>query len=223
MPPRARSSGSGLTQGLRIDQDILAFEFTPTIGILARDIDKLGVDIRSFREPLERAVKEVMIPSIQKNFERGGRPAWAPLSEVTLEIRAREGSGSRKLIRSGNLKKNMSYMTMWDINGERAIIKDLPDRVWYGKIHQAGYGSMSSRISSQVSRAARGGQRISADEASRRAISDLDKALRSGQRQRSAATIPARPFVMIHPEDEDDIRQVFDEWFEERMRGVGLL
>lgn len=232
MPPRARSNPrsnpprAGLTQGLRVDRDIMAFEFSPSVGILARNINKLGIDIRSFREPLQRAIREVMIPSIQKNFEVGGRPDWEPLSDVTLDIRAREGRGDKVLVRTGALKRNMSYMTMWDINEERAIIKDLPQRVWYGKLHQAGYGTMRAQISSEISKAAKRGERISSDEAGKRAMKSIDASLKaamsSGTKVRRAASIPARPFVLIQPEDEDAIRRVFDDWMEERIREAGF-
>lgn len=51
--------------------------FTPSMGIMARRVDKLGLDIRSFREPLKRAIRNVVIPSIAENFAVGGRPSWS--------------------------------------------------------------------------------------------------------------------------------------------------
>jgi phage gpG-like protein len=207
--------------GLRLDKGIIAFDFAPSIGILARDIDKMGVDIRSFREPLMRAIKEVMIPSIRKNFDVGGRPSWEPLSEVTIER-----GGDQLLVRSGKLRRVMGQINIWDVTAESATIKDLPDHVWYGKIHQGGYGTMQSKIRNEVRKAARGGKRINADEASRRALGSIDRQLRNamstGTKVRSAAAIPARPFAMIQPEDEDKIQEIFGNWIVERMRRAGF-
>lgn len=224
MPPRARPSTvrGDLTSGLRLDQGIMAFDFQPTIGILARAVDKLGLDIESFEEPLTRAVREVMIPSIDQNFASQGRPRWEPLSEVTLAIRQREGSGNKILQRTGRLREAATSLDIWDIDGERAVIKELPQDVWYGTIHQAGYGSMGGAITSQIRKGA------SASEAARRVQSDLDARLREAMRTgtrvkaRSAAPIPARPFVVIQPEDEERIVDVFDQWLGEKMGEAGF-
>jgi len=214
---------------LRIDQGILAFEFSPTIGILARDIDKMGVDIRSFREPLRRAIKEVMIPSFKKNFQEGGRPdPWEPLSEATLELRSRlhGRSGSQILVRTGNLMKNMGYTTMWTITSESAIIKDLPERVWYGKIHQAGYGTTKAKTTGLIKAAMKKGKRLSPADASKQVMAGIDaqirQAMATGQKIKTPPSIPARPFVMIQDEDEDKIVEVFEDWLDERLARAGF-
>lgn len=135
MPPRISSSGRA--SGLRIDLG-LQFEFKPSIGITARHIDKLGADIRSFREPLKRSIQQVLAPSFRTNFEAGGRPEkWAPLSEFAVEMR---GNDRPILVRSGRLKKTIQQFNIWTVDREKAAILDLPQKIWYGKIHQAGYG-----------------------------------------------------------------------------------
>lgn len=87
-------------------------------------------------EPLTEAVKKVMQPSIRQNFNMGGRPEkWAPLSEDT--IRARRGD-SRILVDTGDLRFVASAFFIWTITDSSATVRDLPEFVWYGKVHQAG-------------------------------------------------------------------------------------
>jgi len=216
----------------RKDSGILAFDFSPTIGILARDVDKMGVDIRSFRVPLTNAVRNVMIPSIQQNFSSGGRPdTWVPLSESTLLIRSREGSGSTTLVRSGALKRNMGFMTMWDITQDYAIVKQLPDRVWYGAIHQSGYDTTTgAQIQSKIKSAAKRGVKLSAGKAAQQVMADLDTKLKTAMASGTSAAsssdrahaIPARPFVMFQDEDLDKIDAEFDSWIAMRVAAAGF-
>lgn len=215
----------------RKDSGILAFDFSPTIGILARDLDKMGVDIRSWRVPLTNAVRNVMIPSFQQNFESGGRPDhWTPLSESTILIRGREGSGSSPLVRSGALKRNMGYLTMWDINKDYAIVKQLPQCVWYGAIQQGGYGTMGAQIQTKIKLAAKRGRKLSTGAAAKEVMGDIDaklrKAIKTGTSVGSSADrahpIPARPFVMFQDEDLPKIDDEFRKWIDMRVEAAGF-
>lgn len=123
-------STSGLTTGFTS-----SYDFVPSPRIIAGDIDKLGMDIRSFAEPLRRAIKEVMIPSFRQNFAQGGRPPWEPLSDVAVEIR---GSAHPILIRSGRLQRTMAQQNIWTVTQDEAFIQGLPAHSWYGVIHQEG-------------------------------------------------------------------------------------
>lgn len=127
-------AGFPSTQGLR-SGFTTRYDFTPAPAIIAASVNKLGMDIRSFREPLKRAIREVMIPSFQKNFAAGGRPAWEPLSEVTVEMR---GSGTPILVRSGRLRRTMGQQNIWTVTSEHAVIQGMPAHSWYGIIHQSG-------------------------------------------------------------------------------------
>jgi phage gpG-like protein len=110
-------------------------EFQPSPAIIAAGLLKMADDVSSAKEPLTRAVKEVMIPSFQKNFSQGGRPAWAPLAEYTEQVR---GASGPILIRSGRLERTMGQMSIWTITDAHAVIERLPAGVWYGHLHQAG-------------------------------------------------------------------------------------
>jgi phage gpG-like protein len=133
MPPKPP------VRGLRIDEG-LTFEFKPSIGLSAKRIDKLGMDIRSFREPLKRSIQRVLAPSFKKNFIAGGRPdRWEPLAEETVKFRALQGYGPTPiLVRSGKLAKTIQQFNIWNVNDTQAAITDLPDKVWYGKVQQGG-------------------------------------------------------------------------------------
>jgi phage virion morphogenesis protein len=122
-------------------EGLMVFEFKPSIGIAAAQIDKLGLDIRSFREPLKRAVQKVMAPSFRKNFEAEGRPdEWPEPSSYTLDIREKAGiSGDLSLDRTGLLKKTVQQLNIWTITEKNATIQKMPEKVWYGTIQQVGH------------------------------------------------------------------------------------
>lgn len=147
MPPRRPGPAGGGPQGqsgrsgVRIDTG-LQFQFRPSIGLSARNIDKLGINIRSFREPLKRSIQQVIAPSFRKNFQVGGRPQrWRPLAEYTVEER---GNSKPILVRSGMLMRTMQQFNIWTVDTQKAALLDLPPKIWYGKIHQAGYGARGS-------------------------------------------------------------------------------
>lgn len=165
-------------------------EFEPSIGLVAGRIDKLGLDIRSFREPLKRAIKDVMIPSISKNFDVGGRPAWAPLSDFTLLNRQVAGTGTKILDATGKLKRVATQQNIWDISLVAAVIRDIPEKAWYGKVHQ---GGLNKDISIKLA------------------------GKKQTIKTQAQGGIPARPFFVIQDEDEDEIELVFITWLQERI------
>lgn len=186
--------------------------FGPTLGITAARIDKLGLDIRSMREPLTRAVREVMVPSIRQNFEAGGRPSWDPLADDTVLLREQAGyNGSSPILnRTGTLKKVASQINIWDISQTSAVIRDLPEKAWYGKVHQEGYqgNSMNALIQKH------GGDVDAAMEAHTNSlIGSPDLSSQS----RTSPTIPARPFLVFQDEDLEKIDDVFVLWLGERL------
>lgn len=101
---------------------------------LATSLSLFAGKIRSFREPLQKAVRDVVIPSIRQNFDAGGRPAWKPLSEATLSIR----DGNTILVRTGALRQGATQQNNWKYTTTEAVMEGLPSRVWYGMIHQLG-------------------------------------------------------------------------------------
>lgn len=110
--------------------------------ILAGDLDRLALNIRSLREPLTRAVKEVIIPSIRANFSAEGRPSWAPLALDTIRIR---GASGPILNRTGILLRTATQFNIWKIDMDSAVIVSLDSKVKYAKYHQSGTKNMPQR------------------------------------------------------------------------------
>jgi phage gpG-like protein len=219
VPPRARASGprprnrdiNSAVSGLTFARTLTGvdFEFQPSIGLIAARIDKLGMDIRSFKEPLTRAVVQVMIPSFKENFDSEGRPGWEPLAPYTVQ--RRKGHTHPILFRSGKLRKVATSRGIWQISRNGAVITNLPGSVWYGTIHQAGLGGFGQRLDAarkKLGSGARGRDVVG------EAFDAMDEA---GGDTRGAAAIPARPFIMFQEGDEDAIQEVFFDWLEERI------
>lgn len=197
----ARVKASGLIFTPRLNPagiTALEIKFQPAMVISARKLDKLGLDIQSMKVPLTRAVKEVMIPSIRKNFDAGGRdPKWPRLTASTLKQRKYQGyGGSAPLIRSGLLRRTMGQLNIWTIDREKAFIQDLPSKIWYGKVHQGGAKGEYESFFDPV----------------------LKKHVNIGE----DGSIPPRPFVVLRRMDEIKIQRIFNEWLGERIRLAGL-
>jgi phage gpG-like protein len=209
--------------GLRFDKAITGFEFKPSLGIVAKQIDLFGADIRSMREPLQRSIKEVMIPSFAANFAAGGRPTWDDLSPATV---ARRGSARPILIQSGALAKVMSQQNIWSVGPTTATIKSLPQKVWYGNVHQGGHGGgglAAGNWFAKYQNAARKmlGSEAEDHEVTAQAFKMFDKRLVSHGLAPADVTIPARPFALFQEEDIDAIQYIFAEWLEERLQRIG--
>lgn len=194
-------SGMFVTNALLVQNVTLDLKFEPSMGILARRVDKLGADIRSFRVPLKRMIKEVVIPSIRTNFITSGRPAWQPLEQKTIQRKSKKGQSAQPLIASGRLIRKMGQLNIWHIDTEKAMILDLPADVWYGKVHQAGLGSTARTVSVK---------NISTGK------------VETFQEADEGGGIPARPFVMVQPEDIDRMEKIMADWVDERVRQAGL-
>jgi phage gpG-like protein len=193
-------------QGLRIDNLVnLGYSFTPSLAMSAKAFDKMGLDIRSFRVPLKRAIQQVIAPSIGQNFLANGRPdQWMPYSDQTTTMKMndpknRYGEGDI-LRRSGLLWKTMQQYNIWTVTENQAAILTLPEKVWYGAIHQAGYGI---RASSVTEGAGGGGAFLSPKQ--------LKEAGGSAK-----TYIPARPFAMFQSQDIDKVQEIFADWVLER-------
>lgn len=184
-----------------------SYGFEPSIAITTGRVSKLGVDIRSFREPLHKSVKEVMTKSILQNFEEAGRPPWPDLAESTWESRTRRGwTGGLPLSLTGKLGRGASRINIWTFSTTSATIRDLPGDIWYGKVHQAGAGSGARSTTSRrtVTKGKGGILKWSGGR-------DQDKG--SGY-----VNIPQRQFLLIQPEDHKAIMEIFEKWLDERVR-----
>lgn len=127
----------------------IAGNFPRDAYVLAADLDQLGFNIRSFKEPLTKSVRQVIIPSIRENFESGGRPPWQELDVSTIAKRIREGYGIwPPLTKTGALKKKATAAGIWTIDRSSAIMQD--PKIKYAKYHQAGTTRMPQRAFAMI-------------------------------------------------------------------------
>lgn len=119
----------------------------PFPAIVAGSYLKLGLDIRSFREPLKRSIQKVMAPSIRKNFDEEGRPQhWEKLKPETLVTRMNAVRNTSPIMRrTGRLRRVASQLNVWNLESDMAFVSDLPGAE-YGFVHQLGVATMHRDI-----------------------------------------------------------------------------
>lgn len=224
----ASQMAAAIDGGLRFDKSIESFEFRPSIGIVAKRFSALAEELDNLHEPLLLSVTEVMTLSILENFMSGGRPTWEELSPVTKQMRQRNGSGDMVLVRTGSLAEVASSVGIWSIGKTSAAVRDLPEKVWYGKVHQEGYGGDATsggnwfKKYKTAARKALGPDEDDKD-VEKLAFKMFDTRLaKHGPAPRGASKIPARPFVLFQDADIDAIELIFTEWAERKIREAGL-
>ena len=118
------------------------------INLLERDMRALGRDLaskRKLRKPFERIRDEVMIPSIRKNFEVGGRPRWEPLSLATFQsggfggreafIQSGATGGRTPLDKTGQMKRAATAKARFTIRQNEMTYGKWPEKRWFGPVH----------------------------------------------------------------------------------------
>jgi phage gpG-like protein len=216
--------------GMRFDRSIEAgWEISPSSGLLARDIERMGLALTDYKEPLTRSIMTVMIPSFRKNFEKEGRPdKWEKLAAYTLHRKGAAGisNGDRILHWTGALKRGVTQFSLWHFNSTNTgmTIQGLPQDIWYGAVHQSGYGGMHVLISLARKRL---GSKASDKSVKQMAMHMLDATLLSIEKDPSrarvgkGADIPQRQFILFQEDDIDDIQEVFYKWMVELTIRVG--
>lgn len=215
----------------------MGWAITPSLGIVARDMDRLALNIEDLKVPLTRSIMRVVIPSIRTNFAVGGRPPWEPLADYTVQVR---GSAEPILFRSGKLREAATSWQIWDVRRTSATIREFPPEAWYGVVHQAGIGGFARYIDAAKRKLGRG---ASSKKIIQEAFKAMDYVLGAppppaspGKERKQGRTvppyegvpsaasktfIPQRQFLMFQEDDIDDILQVFAEWLEDEARAAG--
>ena len=150
LPGIARTVDTIASNGSLSSSLALSISFEPSLPLVYGLFEALSEDIRSFRIPLERSVRQVLVPSIRRNFEEGGRPTWEALSDATLLFREFYGFDKAPLIRTGRLERVATQINMWNVDTLQATMNDLPDKVWYGIIQQEGTGSSGTSAKTEA-------------------------------------------------------------------------
>lgn len=204
--------------GMRFDHEVEAgWALSPSLGMVARDIEKLGLELENMREPITRSIVQVMIPSTDRNFREEGRPPWEELAEYTVKVR--NFSEHPILQRTGKLRRGVTKLHIWHIKDDSATIISLPPEISYGVLHQGGYGGYMKwiRKAQQVLGPGKHGGEVTMSAADRL----IEQAKRSGTWRAPRAFMPQRRFLMFQEQDVDDILQIFAEWLEDKLREVG--
>lgn len=104
---------------------------------LRKKLDEYKVRFRNFRDPMEK-IGEILVASIKKNFEVGGRPSWKPLSPATIMMKGH----STVLVNTGRLRGSIEF------KAEREYVEvgsfDTAARI-YGEVHQKGTDRVPKR------------------------------------------------------------------------------
>jgi phage gpG-like protein len=130
----------------------MAIAFLPDIPgarLIGSQMGVLASGFRTFRQPLEHAVDNVMTQHIIHQFEVGGEPAWEPLADSTVERRGRQGTlggyPQDILVETGTLFESVTRRARWTVTGQEAYFSNLPNRAAYGRFHMEGTQNMPER------------------------------------------------------------------------------
>ena len=126
-------------QALSID-----IEITPKPALIVGGFFRAANSFKDFKEPLEIAIRDVVSPAINHNFEVEGIPSWTPLADVTYQ--KRKYPGKPILQQSGTLKDIATSLRPWSIdNNEAFLLATSLGEAYYGAIHESGSIWMVSR------------------------------------------------------------------------------
>ena len=143
----------------------------------------------------DRSLKRIEVEalaSIRKNFEIGGRPRWQP------SIKKGKAKGTKTLVVSGNLSNVGSNI---DHSAGQVILTSNPAARAYARIQQEG-GTINRKGGSQARRTKRDGRSVFASK--RRDTGKANKVDVSFSKPYQIK-IPARPYLVIPPEDYERI------------------
>jgi phage gpG-like protein len=125
-----------MTMPVRLPKIELSDSFFRQLTVLETKIDLLEFKLSDFKEPLEVALHDVVIPSVAANFEHGGRPKWAPLAPGT--VRNRNNHTGPILYRSGKLYDAATDPSSWTVTKDMLALTSISGRVKYAGFHQMG-------------------------------------------------------------------------------------
>jgi phage virion morphogenesis protein len=143
--------------------------------------------------PFMREVKGIMLDAVEQNFEEQGRPEWAGLTPSTIRQREREGKWPGKILqRSGRLASSI-------VGESGKDFATVGTNLEYAAIHQFGgevqQFAQTRFVNFKVD--SRGRSRFAP-----RGEANFAQAVTYGPR---TFTIPARPFLALTADDENEI------------------
>jgi phage virion morphogenesis protein len=156
-----------------------------------RALAELSARMRNMR-PVMQIIGEVIRTSVERNFAASGRPEkWAESGRVKRK-------GGQTLSDTGRLRRSFT------VNAAESSVA-VGTNVIYAAMHQSG-GTLPGRTATLAFN--KSGRFLSRGDASRR----RSGAIRIAFARFSGATMPARPFLLVQPEDWTKIKHVINEY-----------
>lgn len=111
---------------------MIYFQWAPSPYDLAVGLTNIANELKDMSDPLRVSIVDVIAPSLQDNFDVGGRPKWAPLASYTIE---KKGFSS-PLIETGNLRAEAGKLSSWTRGSQEAVLNRISD---YGIYQNSGF------------------------------------------------------------------------------------
>ena len=107
---------------------------------------QIGATIKNFEPAFKIIAKTVIAPSIQQNFESGGRPSWTPLAASTILKKSAAGASdpAKILVHTGAMAKAAANHKAYKISKDKLVAAPFATRQWV--YHQRGTGHVPQRV-----------------------------------------------------------------------------
>ncbi len=120
------------------------------IRLFRKDLQDMARDLAGtnrMRQPLLDSAKEVLIPSIDKNFKVGGRPKrWKASSPISTYRMQKAGEGEPTLWVTGKMKRAATRMARFKVLKNTMTYGYFPPTVWYAMVHDRADIAKSANI-----------------------------------------------------------------------------
>ncbi len=107
--------------------------------LLDKDLRDLAGDLAGsnrMREPLQDSAREVLAPSINKNFQVGGRPKrWKASSPISTYRLQKKGEGAPTLWVTGKMKNAAGSLARFKVKNNELTYGYFPATLWYAMVH----------------------------------------------------------------------------------------
>jgi len=119
---------------------VVLFMDTRVLRLLNKDLQDLALDFAGanrMRQPLLKISREVLSPSINRNFAVGGRPnKWEQVG--TSNYRSKKGDkagGSSPLWVTGKMKRSAKAFARFRVFKNELTYGNFPSTLWYAVVH----------------------------------------------------------------------------------------
>lgn len=120
------------------------------LSMLHKDMQDLSRDLAGanrMRQPLLDIAKEVLAPSIDKNFKVGGRPKrWERSSPISTYRMQKSGEDEPTLWVTGKMKRAASALARFKVRENTMTYGNFPATLWYAMVHDTASVAASANI-----------------------------------------------------------------------------